>query len=82
MVLESLPASKKCFNSWAGFISQVVERPGTVETSGRAIKPKTLEEVTLDMGSLSEMKEGEVIERMRERVTMMSMKQPDPMSKL
>jgi hypothetical protein len=31
---------------------------------------------------LSEMKEGEVIERMRERVTMMSMKQPDPMSKL
>jgi acetyl esterase/lipase len=82
MVLESLPASKRCFNSWAGFINQVVERPGTVETIGRAIKPKTLEEVTLDMGSLSEMKEGEVIERMRERVTMMSMKQPDPMSKL
>ncbi|PMD55668.1 uncharacterized protein K444DRAFT_616725 [Hyaloscypha bicolor E] len=82
MVLESLPASKKCFNSWAGFISQVVERPGTVKTSGRVIKPKTLGEVTLDMGSLSEMKEGEVIERMRERVTMMSMKQPDPMSKL
>jgi acetyl esterase/lipase len=82
MVLENLPASKRCFSSWAGFISQVVERPGTVETRGTRIKPKTLEEVSVDLGTLSEMKEAEVVERMRERVVKMSMKQPDSMSKL
>jgi hypothetical protein len=82
MVLKSLPASKRCFDSWSGFITQVVERPGTVETKGTSIKPKSLEEVTLDVGTLSEMKEGEVRERMRERVVKMSSKQPDSMSKL
>ena len=82
MVLETLPASKRCFDSWAGFARQVVERPGTLESSGVKIRPKTLEEVVLDVGALSEMKEEEVRERMRERVVKMSSKQPDSMSKL
>jgi acetyl esterase/lipase len=82
MVLEKLAASKKCFSNWAGFVSQVVERPESVETKGTLIKPKSLQEVKLDVGALSEMKESEVRERMKERVVKMSMKQPDSLSKL
>lgn len=82
MVLESLPASKKLFSNWAGFIRQVVEDPESVETKGTRILPKTLEEVSVDVGGLSEFTEEEALERMRLRVVKMSMKQPDSMSKL
>ncbi len=82
MVLETLPASKKFFSNWAAFISQVVEKPGTVETKGMRIAPKTLQEESVDVKGLSTFTEEEVLERMKERVVKMSSKQPDSMSKL
>jgi acetyl esterase/lipase len=82
MVLETLPASKMFFSNWAAFISQVVERPESVETKGTRIVPRTLEELSVDVKGLSTFTEEEVLERMRERVVKMSIKQPGSMPKL
>jgi hypothetical protein len=82
MVLESLPASKKLFLNWARFIRQVVEDPGSMETRGTRIVPKTLKEVNLDVGALSAFSDEEAGERMRERVVKLSMKSLCSMSKL
>jgi hypothetical protein len=82
IVLETLPASRRFFASWAGFIRAAVEKPGSLKTSGTRIKPKTMEEENFDVKSLCAFTEEEVRERMRERVRAMSVKQPDTMSKL
>jgi acetyl esterase/lipase len=82
MVIESLPASMKFFNSWAGFIDAAVNKPDSLCTNGKVVKPKTLEEVIVAVDQLSAFNEKEVREQMVKRVEEMSGKQPDPMAKL
>lgn len=82
MILETLPASRMFFGSWAGFISQCTSKPEEIETGGTTVKPKTLEESVVEVEGLSGYSDDEVLGRMRERVKMMSGKQPDSMSKL
>ncbi|KAK0117748.1 hypothetical protein ONS95_012074 [Cadophora gregata] len=82
MVLETLPASRMFFESWAGFIRGVVDRPDGVEGKGRVVKPKTLEVKVVDVKGLSERSGEEVRKGMRERVKFMSGEMPDPMAKL
>ena len=66
MLLEGLAGSKKCFESWAQFIKDVVEG-NTIETSGRIIQPKTLEEHSLETRDLmNDLSDDEIDDRMRE----------------
>ncbi|KAH7323758.1 acetyl-hydrolase [Rhexocercosporidium sp. MPI-PUGE-AT-0058] len=82
MVLETLPASRLFFEGWAGFIKQVTVGGGEVVTSGKIVKPKTLETRSVEVGKLSERSDEEVLTKMKERVRVMSGEQPDPMAKL
>ncbi|KAF8867241.1 hypothetical protein BDZ45DRAFT_667212 [Acephala macrosclerotiorum] len=82
MVIADLPASRKFFNSWAGFINQAVKNPEEIKTKGTIVAPKTLNERGVAVLELSKFTDEDVMQRMRERVKQMSGKQPDPMSKL
>jgi len=82
MVLEGLHASRMFFDHWSGFIDQVVKNPESIETKGSRIAPKTLEVTELNVKTLAAYGDDEVMQRMKERVQVMSMKQPDPISKL
>lgn len=82
MVVEQLPASRKFFSSWSGFIDACVHEPESLRTSGRVIKPKTLEEVIVAVDQLTALNEKEIREQMRKRVEEMSGKPGDPMAKL
>lgn len=82
MLLVDLPGSKKFFENWAWFISDVVEKGKSVVTKGTIIRAKSLEEEAVDVKVLSSFTEEEVKGRMAERSGKMSMKQPDPMAKL
>lgn len=45
MVLNDHPMSKRCFASWTNFIKDVVEaQPGTIKSSFKIIRAKTLQE--------------------------------------
>jgi hypothetical protein len=82
MLLEDLGGSRKFFDSWASFITQVTQKPKTITTKGTKIKARSLEEIELDVKGLSTFTEEDVKKRMIERVQKMTMKQPDAMSKL
>jgi hypothetical protein len=81
MVLEELPGGRRFFDTWAGFISDVVDGK-KVETSGKMIRAKSLKEEALDVRGLREVGDEVVVGRMREQVQAMSGMQPDSMSKL
>lgn len=82
MLLESLPASRLFFDSWGAFIRSVVDNPGGVSTSGKRVAPKTLEETSVDVKTLSGRSDEEVLAKMRERVRKLSGKVSDPLAKL
>jgi len=82
MVLETLEGSKRCFKGWSSFINAVVKDPQSVVTMGIKIEAKTLKETELDVKALSPFTDVVVLPRMRERVTKLSQKHPDSMSKL
>lgn len=82
MVLETLPASRRFFSSWAGFMSAAVERAGTLTTKGTVVKPVTLEEVSVDVKDVGTMTGEQMTANMRESVKRLSGAQPDTMSKL
>lgn len=82
MILETLPAARMFFSGWSQFIKQAVEGPDMLETKGKKIMAKTYEEKELDVSTLCAYTEQEVKDRMRDRVTKMSGKQPDSMAKL
>lgn len=82
MVLEALPASRLFFKRWSDFMTLVVERNVPLETKGVCIKPKTLQEVSLDLNNLMSFTEDEIRSRMRARVKELSEKNPEPLSKL
>ncbi|TVY20082.1 Esterase [Lachnellula arida] len=71
MVLDALPGGRKFFESWAGFISDVTAGK-SVETSGKRILAKSLKEERVDVAGLREVSDEVVVERMRERVQVMS----------
>ncbi|TVY50086.1 Esterase [Lachnellula occidentalis] len=73
MLLNELPGGRLFFESWAGFISDVTHGK-SVETSGKKILAKSLKEEKLDVVGLREVSDEVVVERMRERVQMMSEK--------
>lgn len=82
MVVETLPASKKFFDAWGGFMDACVNKPGSLVTSGKKIKPKTLEETQVVVSELSGSDEEGIRRQMEKRVQMMSGSEPDPMAKL
>ncbi|KAI9051259.1 hypothetical protein LZ554_005360 [Drepanopeziza brunnea f. sp. 'monogermtubi'] len=82
MVLETLPASHVFFASWAGFMARCVSEPQAIVTSGKVVRPKTLDESSVDVEGLSREADEAVLARMKARVRVMSGEQPDTMSKL
>lgn len=65
-VFMSSPASVRCFGAWAGFITDVVGKgPGSVGSSFKTLRAKTLEEVDIDPAALSPYTEGEMWQRLR-----------------
>ncbi|KAK1250711.1 hypothetical protein MKX08_010714 [Trichoderma sp. CBMAI-0020] len=52
LFLERLPASQRCLESWASFISTAVESPASVESRATTIKARTLEVVPLKFEGL------------------------------
>jgi acetyl esterase/lipase len=82
MFLNALPGARRAFTGWAGFIQEVVENPEEVRTRGTLIKAKTLEEVPLEVTSLTSFTHEEVCSRMRERAQKLCQANPDTLSKL
>lgn len=80
MVLPQMAGATKMVEWWSNFISDVVERPETVKTVGTVIKAKTLEENNVDVKSVSDFRQEEVLERMKERVKKLSA--PETLAKL
>ena len=80
-MLGHLPASKRFFDGWGGFIRDVVEKKG-VETRGIVIEARTLKEREVDVRKVCEFGRQEVMNWVEERVEKMSAKRPDPLAKL
>ncbi|KAH8808431.1 acetyl-hydrolase [Xylogone sp. PMI_703] len=77
LILPQLPASVKYFDNWAGFIALAVERPESVVAGGKLIKAKTLEEIPLDLLSLSPFTGDEEVKgRMKERIPKIGARNP------
>lgn len=51
MILTNLPAARRCFHGWAGFINSVVRDPTSINSKAITIKAKTLREVELDLAA-------------------------------
>ena len=81
MIFEHLPASRRFFESWSGFITNVADG-GEVEMKGTLIKAKTLQELNLDVTKLTDFTEEVVAGRMKDRAETLSKKNPDPSPKL
>ncbi|SZF00136.1 unnamed protein product [Blumeria hordei] len=75
-ILPKLPESKKFFTTWARTIKLMVENPEALVPSATLIKAKSLEEVTLDLQTLSTFTEEEIIQKMREKVEKMTLTVP------
>jgi hypothetical protein len=67
MVLTKLPAARRCFDGWAGFIRTVVENQESITPKAITVKAKTLEEVELDLES-EDLVEEQVQERVRAQI--------------
>ena len=68
MVLAWLPASKRFYDGWSGFIKRAAEDPEGMASGAVTVKAKTLEEVGLDWGALNELTEEEVKERVQAQI--------------
>ena len=67
MMLQHIPASKRCFDGWGGWIRRlVVDGPAGVHTSGKWILAKGRGEETVDVKNLSPLQDAEVEEIMHE----------------
>ena len=67
MMLQHIPASKRCFEGWGGWIRRlVVDGPAGVHTSGKWILAKARGEETVDVENLSPLQDAEVDEIMHE----------------
>ena len=62
MILEGLAGSKKCFESWAQFVKDVVEGK-MIETNGRVIEARRLKEHAVDVQRLAEELSDEEVDR-------------------
>ncbi|CAG8973490.1 hypothetical protein HYALB_00002815 [Hymenoscyphus albidus] len=82
MIFEGMEGSKRFFNGWGAFIGIVSGGDGNrkVESKGSCIVAKTLKERTLDFGTLSELKDEEVKEFMREGASKMKTFEGDPLT--
>ncbi|KAL6854632.1 alpha/beta hydrolase fold domain-containing protein [Trichoderma novae-zelandiae] len=54
LFLSSAPSSRRCVESWAGFIRRSVQDPRSIEASATSIKARTLEETSLTFDELLE----------------------------
>ncbi|PKS12864.1 hypothetical protein jhhlp_000204 [Lomentospora prolificans] len=67
MILTNLPAAKRCFQGWSGFIKNVVKDPANIAPSAITVKAKTLQEVDLDLTE-EDLTEEVVHERVRAQI--------------
>lgn len=82
IIMENLEGSRKCFDSWSGFIKAAIEDPESIKTRGFKYSAKMLEATEVDVLKLSSFTDEEVIARMKNRVLEMSPSQPDTLAKL
>lgn len=68
MILTQLPAAKRCFDGWSGFIKSATEDPGSIGSRAVTVKAKSLEEVEMDLGALTTLTEEEVKERVQAQI--------------
>jgi acetyl esterase/lipase len=76
MIIGGLEGSRKCFNSWSGFIRAAVEDLESIKTCGLRYNAKTLEATEVNVLTLSPFTDEEVVTRMKDRVLEMSPSQP------
>lgn len=63
LILDKIPNATKCYERWAGFIRQAVEDVDGIQSQARTIKARTLEDVKLEFGGLSEVTDEEIRRR-------------------
>jgi acetyl esterase/lipase len=68
MVLTKIPESRRCLDSWAGFIRQAVEDAASLSCSAMTIHAKTLKETPIDFGDLFHVSEAEMRQRVVDKV--------------
>jgi acetyl esterase/lipase len=81
ILLTEIPASKRCFGQWTGFLKQAVEAPETIESRAMTVKAKTLKEVELQFGSLSGVTEEDVRAQVLAELSVATL-QPETAAKL
>lgn len=69
LILDRIPSAARCFEGWAGFIRDAVER-GSVTSKAVGVKAKTLEEAELDFEDLSDDTEESIRARVQEKAGM------------
>jgi acetyl esterase/lipase len=80
LILTQLPGSQRCFESWANFIKAAIDDPESIKPKATTIKAKSLEEVKLEISSLSSISPEQMRGRVRAKVEEHS--PPETISKL
>jgi acetyl esterase/lipase len=70
LIFENSPATRRCYDAWAGFIRKAVEDPAslTARSSFVCVKARTLRDVPLDPKKLSPFSDDDVRARIRRKV--------------
>lgn len=66
LVLGQTPGAVRCFDGWAGFIRRAVSGEDIV-SEAKTVRARTLEDVELEFGGLSDVSEGEMKRRVLEK---------------
>lgn len=64
LLFSHLAESRRCFESWTGFVKQAVEDPAGIKSRATTVKAVTLEEVDMGPGGLMPYTEEEMKERL------------------
>lgn len=67
MILDKTPNAARCFEGWAGFIRQAVGDAGATRSRAVTVRARTLEEVPLVFGELSDVTEEEIRGRVHDK---------------
>ncbi|KAF2084788.1 hypothetical protein K490DRAFT_48338 [Saccharata proteae CBS 121410] len=66
LMLEGNASAERCFEDWTGFAKAVVEGRGVERTEGKWVVARSLEDVEVDVGKLTELTDDEVERLMKE----------------
>lgn len=72
LLMPKHEATKRCFDGWAGFISQAVKEPSALKSHATSVNPKkNLMEVDIGMSGLTDLEDKHVEDLIRKRVNIL-----------